>query len=198
MALNAVLTLFKIRYPVDMIEFPFDQLPANEDKAARERRIFHTFAAYASRAFGLDVIPGTIESREPPEPDILCEIPGPGPIAFELGEILDEEAMKAMSTMMSARDALLAHRATLPFHDQIALHRRFATREVRIAFRRDKALRTLQAVIPEIYRWLLRDVPMTSTAIPCHPRADYRTRSSMCRSRLPDHRSSTSPSALAS
>jgi hypothetical protein len=141
-----------------VIEFPPDLIPLGEDKAARERRVFQTFAACLFRDFGLAVVRGTIASRDPPEPDILCDVSGHGLMAFELGEIVDEDAMKTTSTMMSARAALRAFRSNLSLEDQIALQVRFATREVKVAFRRDVPLRELQAAVPAFYRWLLRDV----------------------------------------
>ena len=39
-------------------------------KAESERRAFSEFAAAA----GLQVVPGSVQSRPPPEPDILCEL----------------------------------------------------------------------------------------------------------------------------
>jgi len=70
----------------------------------------------------------------------------------------DEDAMKIMSTMMSARDALLAHLSNLPIEDQISYQTKFAMREVKVAFRRDRPLRELHAAIPRLYHWLLREL----------------------------------------
>jgi hypothetical protein len=57
------------------------------DKAARERDIFLEFVAVA----GLPVVPGSIESRRPPEPDIVCELVGGGRVAFEVVELIDQD-----------------------------------------------------------------------------------------------------------
>jgi len=46
-------------------------------KAAAEREAFMEFASVA----GLPIVPGTVESRSPPEPDIVCEIEGRGRVA---------------------------------------------------------------------------------------------------------------------
>lgn len=53
----------------------------------RELAIFEIFV----RTSSLPVFPGSILKRPPPEPDILCDVEGEGPVAFELGEILGEE-----------------------------------------------------------------------------------------------------------
>jgi hypothetical protein len=53
-------------------------------KEKREQIIFQCFMEAAH----LPVIPGSIRSEPPPAPDILCEIQGRGPVAFELVEIV--------------------------------------------------------------------------------------------------------------
>jgi hypothetical protein len=50
-----------------------------------EKAVFEEFAPSA----GLNVVPGSIESRQPPDPDIRCELVGEGPVAFEVTESLD-------------------------------------------------------------------------------------------------------------
>jgi hypothetical protein len=58
---------------------------AEVDKAAKERRVFQTFIAES----GLPISQRCVESRLPPEPDILCCHRDEGQIAFELVEICD-------------------------------------------------------------------------------------------------------------
>ena len=53
-------------------------------KEEREKVIFQLFMEAAH----LPVISGSIRSEPPPAPDILCEIQGRGPVAFELVEIV--------------------------------------------------------------------------------------------------------------
>jgi hypothetical protein len=45
--------------------------------------VFRSFAADAATR-GLLISLETIESKAPPEPDILCQVGGLGPVAFEL------------------------------------------------------------------------------------------------------------------
>jgi hypothetical protein len=59
-----------------------DRIPAGETKPERERRVFSFFAADASKYAGLTIRDGTINSRESPEPDILCDIVGEGAVAL--------------------------------------------------------------------------------------------------------------------
>ena len=65
-------------------------MPHDNDKKRRELAVFQEFAQRS----GLSVVPGSIENRNPPEPDILCEIEGEGPMAFELAEFVDEGIAK--------------------------------------------------------------------------------------------------------
>lgn len=55
------------------------------DKKRRELEVFDDFV----RLSRLSVVPGSIENRDPPAPDIYCEITGKGPMAFELTEFAD-------------------------------------------------------------------------------------------------------------
>jgi hypothetical protein len=86
-----------------------DRIPAGQTKPERERRVFSFFAADASKYAGLTVRDGTINSREFPEPDILCDVVGEGAVAFEMTEILDQRSKQVMATMMSARETLIGH-----------------------------------------------------------------------------------------
>jgi hypothetical protein len=61
---------------------------AEAAKAERERRVFQ---AFIQKETALEISPQTIESRRPPEPDILCCTRGGEFMAFELAEICDSE-----------------------------------------------------------------------------------------------------------
>ena len=63
---------------------------ARRDKARRELEVFRDFA----QRCGLSIVPGSIENREPPQPDIYCEIEGEGPMAFELTEFVADSFAK--------------------------------------------------------------------------------------------------------
>ncbi len=43
-----------------------------------------------AKVAGLALVSGSVESRHPPEPDILCELAGAGRVAFELVNLVDE------------------------------------------------------------------------------------------------------------
>ena len=60
-------------------------MPDRNEKAQRERKVFEKFAERSDPS----IVRNSIQSRDSPEPDILCEISGVGPVAFELKEICD-------------------------------------------------------------------------------------------------------------
>lgn len=70
----------------------------DEAKAAGERAVFREFA----QAARVRVVPNSIQSRPPPEPDILCEIGGVGPVAFELVQLVDQDL--AHGVALAVRD----------------------------------------------------------------------------------------------
>jgi hypothetical protein len=65
------------------------------EKAERERRVFQTFITTGK----LPIAPETVESRPPPEPDILCLHAEEGHIAFELVEICEEMLARKLSAI---------------------------------------------------------------------------------------------------
>jgi len=134
-----------------------DRIPPHETKPERERRVFSFFAADTSAFANFLIRPGTIESRDPPEPDILCQVQGEGAIAFELTEILDEGSKKTMETMKAAREALLSH--PLSNGDLRAFQAKFAEKHIKVGFRLDVPLKCLESAVPDLYRWLIYVLP---------------------------------------
>lgn len=66
-----------------------------QDKGDREREIFLKFLKLSRLPFNSE----TIEKRNPPEPDILCEHNEEGPIAFELVELCDSNIAEFLSNI---------------------------------------------------------------------------------------------------
>jgi hypothetical protein len=72
---------------------------AYTDRELAEQGIFAMFA----KAANLPVLEGSIQSRKPPEPDILCEIAGAGSVSFELVEIAGEKFSQYTNTRPALR-----------------------------------------------------------------------------------------------
>lgn len=71
-------------------------------QADRERDVFISFAEAAP----FSVLPETIENRNPPEPDILCEIEGIGKVGFELTELIDQDYMARIGLLFNTKQFL--------------------------------------------------------------------------------------------
>lgn len=72
------------------------------NQAEREREIFEAFAKVAP----FKVLSGSIESRNTPEPDILCQIEGHGQVAFELTELVDQAYMARIGLIFKTKQFL--------------------------------------------------------------------------------------------
>lgn len=126
----------------------------NALKEARERAIFSEFA----QRVGLPVIAGTLQSRQPPEPDVLCEIQGQGPVAFELVELIDQDFQERVATLGRFDHLLRSYPNELPDADRAQFQEKYAHAAVAVTFKL-LPLRQLKASLPELFRWLRLDVP---------------------------------------
>lgn len=68
-------------------------MPDKEE--AKRNRELAIFARFISKS-GLDIAPESVQSREPPEPDIYCVEKTLGPLRFELTEACAPEFAKAI------------------------------------------------------------------------------------------------------
>src|SRR5215472_1886106 len=87
-------------------------MASSDDRQAAEQAVFLDFAETA----GLLVT--RIDSREPPEPDILCEIDGEGMVAVELGEVVGAERARALNEQSAVRKQFRSAYAGLPQEDR--------------------------------------------------------------------------------
>jgi hypothetical protein len=71
-------------------------------QAESERVVFERFA----QAVDLPIMPGSIESRKPPEPDIRCTLSDARPQCFELVEIIDSDLAKAVGIQLKFQNRL--------------------------------------------------------------------------------------------
>lgn len=132
----------------------------NAVREERERAIFSEFA----EAVGLPVIAGTLQSRQSPEPDVLCEVHGRGLVAFELVELIDQDFQELL-TMLGRFDRLLRdYPRELPDADRVQFHQKYADAAIGVTFKL-LPLRQLKAFLPELFRWLRQDVPPDTSSL---------------------------------
>lgn len=100
------------------------------DKRETEIAIFRDFASEAK----LELEPGTEESRDPPEPDILCRISGEIR-AFELTEVVDPIRKRSRAVMLEAIQEFQKIISNLP--PQHPLNKDFSDAGIQVTFRDD-------------------------------------------------------------
>lgn len=127
-----------------------EQSTLRTDQADGERAIFEVFVS----ATQLPVHPATVQSRRPAEPDILCEIEGSGPRAFELVEIIDSDFARLTSDQLRV-DASLRDAARQAAKDLVSLSNAL----VYVRFAGDANARRREAAIPPLFAFL-RALPL--------------------------------------
>ena len=122
-----------------------------DQQAREELKVFSLFA----KASGLPVRRVTSGDAGQGQPDILCEIQGVGPVAFELTELV---------TPTFARELQNGQQLKRLFQDAFAkdsvLNQLYHNAHIYIGFQKDAALNHRKAVIPEIVA-TLREKPDT-------------------------------------
>jgi hypothetical protein len=74
----------------------------SRSQGEKELKVFAAFAEVAK----LRIIPNTIQKRDPPEPDISCELEGEGPVAFELVEVIDSRLAADVGERIRVQESL--------------------------------------------------------------------------------------------
>ena len=65
------------------------------EQTLSELKVFEEFRQRS----GLRIAPESVAKRNPPEPDIFCEIEGQGGVAFELAALCDQKSAKIISDL---------------------------------------------------------------------------------------------------
>lgn len=134
-----------------------------ELQAHEERAIFECFV----ESVGLAVAIATIESCEPPAPDILCQMTDGEWVAFELGELSDEGFRHAHGKMMEFRRLLHERVDALPVAVRARFLHEFRDARIDVDFNPAVSMHHFPNAILELYTWLVdrelkNDVVMSS------------------------------------
>jgi hypothetical protein len=122
-----------------------------EEQAAEERAIFREFVDVV----GLPIVPGSIESRRPREPDILCELVNLGKVAFELGTLDSWSLRKCMSSYDATADALVTRILPPESPKLLALAAKFGPVTLCVDFVADSSVKKREATLPALIDWLI-------------------------------------------
>lgn len=117
------------------------------------------FAEYVA----LPIVPDSIESRPPPEPDILCRMQSGETTAFELGELSVKSFRQDHDTLTKTRTLLNKGVQGLEEPARSELLRRFSNACIRVQFDPTAVLRRRETVLPTLYKWLVTGDPPAGT-----------------------------------
>lgn len=120
---------------------------SSDSKAERERKIFHLFAETAH----LPVISGSIRSQPQEAPDILCEIQGRGPVAFELVEIVTPALVQEME---NGKKLERAFKAACERHSVLVA--KFRDALIYVGYLEGTTIKKRLSVVPEVVDTLLQ------------------------------------------
>jgi hypothetical protein len=130
-----------------------DDNPTSEEmQRYEERRMLDLFLEYAD----IPVIASSIESRSPPEPDILCRLENGEVVAFELAELSDQNAQRGWNTMMQFRTLLNRIFNDLPPAVRSELGGLYRMCRIDVTFDPDVSLRRHATAISALYSWLAK------------------------------------------
>ena len=115
----------------------------------KELKIFVAFAEVAK----LPIIPNTIQKREPPEPDISCELEHEGTVAFELVEVIDSALAADVGEQIRVQESL--RRAS---HESSARLESFTDALIFVRFQRSAGVLTRESSITALFEFL-RELP---------------------------------------
>lgn len=121
-----------------------EELSREEQKSAHEREVFAQFAATAR----LVVRPDSITSQRPPHPDVLCEIDGRGPVAFELIRLVDESWAAGIALMVTTRERVRTYFDALEGPQGDAFRGKFRSAMIGLQFADGAPLRDRLAALP--------------------------------------------------
>ncbi|MCH8824247.1 MAG: hypothetical protein IH984_12180 [Planctomycetes bacterium] len=115
--------------------------------AKGELAVFYSFMS----ACTLEIIPNSIRKREPPEPDILCEIQGGSPLAFEISEIVYPAVARRLYSKLELEKQFRETCEKLPHDDQEILKQR----SVFVAFNEKASQRAKENIVSTIVQWVI-------------------------------------------
>jgi hypothetical protein len=120
-------------------------------KDKRERIVFEKFAN-SSRLFETGA---TIESRHPPEPDILFTQASGRQRSFELVEILDRDYSSSLGRQLDTKQICYEHLEAMEPSSRTEFKLRFADADIFLSFRNSLTPRRRKNALPTIFRELL-------------------------------------------
>lgn len=122
------------------------------DKQSKyELTIFKSFASVCD----LPIITKSIEKRDPPEPDVKCNVEGVGTIAFELTELIDRGFANMLGKQIETKTELDKYYNILENRVRQKFFGKYSDAIIFIHFENSLSLRQRKKLFPNIFKHLL-------------------------------------------
>jgi hypothetical protein len=118
----------------------------------------------------LDILPESVEKRQPPEPDIRCRYASADAVAFEMVEVCNPKNSRFMFNAKPIHNALLAAHTSLPSDARAAFTRRFGARPMRFYFKPEASVALIRGVLPRLLTELSKAAPFENECARFSPR----------------------------
>lgn len=123
-----------------------------KDKQAKaELGIFKGFVSVC----GLQIIDESIEKRDPPEPDIKCQLAGIGTITFELTELIDRGFANMVGKQYETKAELDKYYAEMPQDLKTHFTDLYSDAIIFVHFNNGLSLRQRKQMFPRIFQHIL-------------------------------------------
>lgn len=118
------------------------------DQKLFEREVFDSFVTVAP----FKVVSGSVENRDPPEPDIVCEIEEYGRVGFELTELIDQNFMARLNLMFNTKKHLSKYWKTeLSDDDSDSFKNKYANALIHVVYVEGLSLRKRKSVSRSLF-----------------------------------------------
>lgn len=120
-------------------------------QADSELEVFREFAGVVD----LPIDSSSIAHRDPPEPDVICEIRGEGVVGFELTELIDAQFMSRLDLMAKTRKGLTQYSQQLSQAEADLFKVKYADALLHFRFAPDVGYGRRKALFPALFAELL-------------------------------------------
>lgn len=125
-----------------------------QQNIARDREIFIEFASVT----GLKLCHGQVDTPDPPQPDVVAMIEGVGRVAYELGEIIDQDLARNYSLSDDTVAAIREYHEAMPPECRVIFDQRYSNAFIMFCFSNAANARKRRQKLPAIFDWLCSSV----------------------------------------
>ena len=122
-----------------------------DNQSKYELKIFRRFATICD----LPIITKSIEKRNPPEPDIKCNVEKVGNIAFEITELIDRGFANILEKQIDTKTELEKHYSQLDDREKEKFFSKYSDAIIFIHWENSLSLKRRKKLFPKLFKHLL-------------------------------------------